>query len=106
MQNLGFSLVVFMLVGAIFTSLDANQFNKGTNMQDYTFDHHTLLNDAPVTVEMSVIWVDEWDGERYAVFNCEAVYFDGVDVSPILTADTITALEMEAEAGHIEDSKF
>lgn len=75
-------------------------------MKDYTFDHHTLLNGTPVIVEMSVSWVHEWDGASYAVFNSKGIYFDGVDVSPILTSDTITALEMEAEAGHIEDSKF
>jgi hypothetical protein len=76
---------------------------KGPAMQDYSFEHETLLNGSPVTVEMSVSWVHEWDGESYAQFALQAVYFDGVDVSPILTADTLSALEMEAESAHTDN---
>jgi hypothetical protein len=76
-------------------------------MQNYTFEHETLLNGTPVTVEMSVTWDKDWDEiDWQASFNIEAVWFDGTNVMPLLTHDTITALEMEAESGHIEDSKY
>lgn len=76
-------------------------------MKDYTFEHDTLLNGAAVTVEMSVTWDYPDDSNSLeATFCLEAVYFDGVDISPVLDQNTLTALEMEAESSHIEDSKY
>lgn len=67
-------------------------------MQDYSFDHQTLLNGACVTVEMHVSFDTQWNGETLASFELVAVYFDGVNVSPILDKNTLIALEMEAES--------
>ena len=67
-------------------------------MQDYSFDHQTLLNGACVTVEMHVSFDTDWDGETHVSFELVAVYFDGVNVSPILDKNTLIALEMEAES--------
>jgi len=67
-------------------------------MRDYSFDHETLLNGACVTVEMRVSSDTDWDGDIHTSFSLVAVYFDGVDVSPILDKQTLIALEMEAES--------
>lgn len=67
-------------------------------MNDYTYDHQTLLNGACVTVEMQVSFDTDWDGDTYTSFQLIAVYFDGVDVSPILDKQTLITLEMEAES--------
>jgi hypothetical protein len=67
-------------------------------MQNYSFDHETLLNGACVTVEMHVSFDTDWEGDTHASFELVAVYFDGVDVSPILDKNTLMALEMEAES--------
>jgi len=67
-------------------------------MQDYSFDYQTLLNGACVTVEMHVSFDTDWDGDTHVSFELVAVYFDGVDVSPILDKSTLIALEMEGES--------
>jgi hypothetical protein len=74
-------------------------------MQNYSFDHETLLNGSPVTVEMRVSFDTDWDGDFWSTFDLIAVYFDGVDVSPILDKQTLTALEMEAESAE-KDTRF
>jgi hypothetical protein len=72
-------------------------------MNDYSYDHETLLNGAHITVEVNVSFDQQWDGETLASFELVAVYFDGVDVSPILDKQALIALEMEAQSA-IEDS--
>ena len=67
-------------------------------MQNYTYEHETLLNGSPVTLEIYVSFDTEWSGETYTSFQLVAVYFDGVDVSPILDKQTLIALEMEGES--------
>jgi hypothetical protein len=67
-------------------------------MQDYSYEHQTLLNGSLVTVEAWVSFDTQWDGETLASFELVGVYFDGVDVSPILDKNTLIALEMEAES--------
>lgn len=73
------------------------------NMRDYSYDHKTLLNGSPVDVEVNVSFDTDWDGDTYTSFQLIAVYFDGVDVSPILDKQTLIALEMEAQSA-IEDT--
>jgi hypothetical protein len=72
-------------------------------MKDYSYDHETLLNGSIVTVEINVSFDQQWNGETLASFELVAVYFDGVDVSPILDKQTLIALEMEAQSA-IEDN--
>lgn len=67
-------------------------------MKDYSYDHETLLNGACVTVEIKVSFDTDWEGETHASFELVAVWFDGVDVSPILDKQTLIALEMEGES--------
>jgi hypothetical protein len=67
-------------------------------MKSHTYDHHTLLNGSPVIVEMEITTTTEWSGDTYTQFSLVAVYFDGVDVSPILDKPTLIALEMEGES--------
>lgn len=67
-------------------------------MKDYSYDHETLLNGACVTVEINVSFTFDIDGDWYTSFDLVAVWFDGVDVSPILDKQTLSALEMEAES--------
>ena len=82
-----------------------NQCNlKEVNMRDYSYDHKTLLNGSPVDVEINVSFDTDWDGDTYTSFQLVAVYFDGVDVSPILDKQTLIALEMEAQSA-IEDNR-
>ena len=71
-------------------------------MKDYLFDHETLLNGSCVTVEMRVSFDTDWDGDIHTSFQLVAVYFDGVDVSPILDKQTLIALEMEAESAETD----
>jgi hypothetical protein len=71
-------------------------------MKDYSFDHQTLLNGAPVIVDMHVSFTFDIDGDWYTSFSLVAVWFDGVDVSPILDKQTLTALEMEAESAETD----
>jgi hypothetical protein len=73
-------------------------------MRDFSYDHETLLNGSLVTVEINVSFDTEWSGETSTSFELVAVYFDGVDVSPILDKQTLTALEMEAQSA-IEDNR-
>ena len=73
-------------------------------MKDYSYDHETLLNGSIVTVEVNVSFETEWDGDTYTSFQLVAVYFDGVDVSPILDKQTLITLEMEAQSA-IEDTR-
>jgi hypothetical protein len=68
------------------------------NMRDYTYEHQTLLNGSPVIVEMEITTTTEWSGDTYTQFSLVAVYFEGVDVSPILDKQTLIALEMEGES--------
>ena len=84
------------------TSTQCN--SKDVNMRDYTYDHKTLLNGSPVDVEVNVSFDTDWDGDTYTSFQLVAVYFDGVDVSPILDKQTLIALEMEAQSA-IEDTR-
>ena len=68
-------------------------------MQDYQHEYSTTLNGAPVTVVIDVSWFqDEEDryGQWQASFSLDSVWFDGVDVLPLLDVNTQTALEMEA----------
>jgi hypothetical protein len=67
-------------------------------MRDFTYEHKTLLNGSPVDVEINVSFETDWEGETLASFELVAVYFDGVDVSPILDKQTLIALEMEGES--------
>ena len=67
-------------------------------MRDYTYEHQTLLNGSPVTLEIYVSFDTDWSGETYTSFQLVAVCFDGVDVSPILDKQTLIALEMEGES--------
>ncbi len=73
-------------------------------MRDFSYDHYTLINGAPVIVDMHVSFDTDWSGETSTSFELVAVYFDGVDVSPILDKQTLIALEMEAQSA-IEDSR-
>jgi hypothetical protein len=73
-------------------------------MKDYSYDHETLLNGACITVEINVSFDTDWSGETSTSFELVAVYFEGVDVSPILDKQTLTALEMEAQSA-IEDNR-
>ena len=73
-------------------------------MRDFSYDHETLLNGSLVTVEINVSFDTDWSGETSTSFELVAVYFDGVDVSPILDKQTLIALEMEAQSA-IEDSR-
>jgi hypothetical protein len=84
-------------------STSTNATLKDVSMRDYTYDHKTLLNGSPVDVEINVSFDTDWDGETLASFELIAVYFDGVDVSPILDKQTLIALEMEAQSA-IEDN--
>ena len=67
-------------------------------MQNFTYEHKTLLNGSPVDVEINVSFDTDWDGDTYTSFQLVAVYFDGVDVMPILDKQTLIALEMEGES--------
>ncbi len=67
-------------------------------MRDFTYEHKTLLNGSPIDVEINVSFTTDWEGETFASFELVAVYFDGVDVSPILDKQTLIALEMEGES--------
>ena len=73
-------------------------------MRDFSYDHETLLNGSLVTVEINVSFDTDWSGETSTSFELVAVYFDGVDVSPILDKQTLVALEMEAQSA-IEDTR-
>ena len=73
-------------------------------MQDFTYDHETLLNGAHVTVEMHVSSDTDWDGDTYTSFELKAVWFDGVDVVPILSKEALIELEMEGQSA-IEDTR-
>jgi hypothetical protein len=73
-------------------------------MRDFSYDHETLLNGSLVTVEINVSFDTDWSGETSTSFELVAVYFDGVDVSPILDKQALVALEMEAQSA-IEDSR-
>lgn len=73
-------------------------------MNDFSYDHQTLLNGACVTVEMLVSTDTDWDGDKTTSFDLVAVWFDGVDVAPILTKATLIELEMEGQSA-IEDTR-
>jgi hypothetical protein len=66
-------------------------------MTDMTeFEYRTLLNGGLVTVVLSIEEFFDEDGEdRIVAFD--GVYFDGVDITPILSSEQINELEMEAE---------
>jgi hypothetical protein len=68
-------------------------------MQDYEHEYTTTLNGGPITVMIYVSWYQD-DEDKYgqwqANFELTNVYFDGVDVLPILDVNTQTMLEMEA----------
>lgn len=73
-------------------------------MNDFSYDHETLLNGSHVTVDMRVSFDTDWDGDTHTSFELVAVWFDGVDVSPILSKQTLIELEMEGQSA-IEDTR-
>ena len=66
------------------------------------FDYKTTLNGGIVTVVLSIEKDHDEDGETTRV-SFDSVWFESVDITPILTAEQINALEMEAEAGFSND---
>ena len=65
------------------------------NMQD-THEYTTTLNGAIVTVELDITIPSYLN-------RLVAVWFDGVDITPVLDKQTITALDMEAERAYSGD---
>lgn len=61
-----------------------------------THEYMTTLNGGVVTVELNLDLPSYMD-------RLHAVYFDGVDVLPILDQNTQTALSMEAESAYFGD---
>lgn len=61
---------------------------------DKTFEVSTLLNGALIDIVMGID--SDWDGDTHIYLW--AVMFEGVDVCPILTRETIDALESEGLA--------
>ena len=64
-------------------------------MQD-THEYTTTLNGAIVTVELDITIPSYLN-------RLVAVWFDGVDITPVLDKQTITALDMEAERAYSGD---
>lgn len=64
-------------------------------MRDFEYDYETLLNGAAVTVVLDV--TTHW-GDEDPTISLKGVYYEGVDIVPVLDVNTVTALEMEAES--------
>lgn len=64
-------------------------------MRDFEYEYDTLLNGAVVTVVLDV--TTHW-GDEDPTISLYGIYFEGTNIVPILDANTITALEMEAES--------
>lgn len=62
------------------------------------FEFQTTLNGGIVTVVLKIEKDFDEDGETTNV-SFDSVWFESVDITPILTTEQINALEMEAEAG-------
>ena len=66
------------------------------------FEFQTTLNGGIVTVVLKIEKDFDEDGETTHV-SFDSVWFESVDITPILTTEQINALEMEAEAGFSND---
>ena len=66
------------------------------------FEFQTTLNGGIVTVVLKIEKDFDEDGETIHV-SFDSVWFESVDITPILTTEQINALEMEAEAGFSND---
>ena len=66
------------------------------------FEFQTTLNGGIVTVVLKIEKDFDEDGETTNV-SFDSVWFESVDITPILTTEQINALEMEAEAGFSND---
>ncbi len=62
------------------------------------YEFFTTLNGAPVTVYLKVVTETDEDGVTTEV-GLESVYFEGADITPVLSKETQIELEMEAETG-------
>jgi hypothetical protein len=62
------------------------------------FEYSTTLNGGVVTVYLKIEEESDEEG-KIVMTTLDAVYYDGTDVTGILSKDQITALEMEAEIG-------
>ena len=62
------------------------------------FEFQTTLNGGIVTVVLKIEKDFDEDGET-TYMSFDSVWFESVDITPILTTEQINALEMEAEAG-------
>ncbi len=71
-------------------------------MQDFKFELETLLNGSPVTVTLDVAY--QW-GDKFPIISLDSVWFDGVDVMPILDEKTLSDLEMQAESALHESGR-
>lgn len=71
-------------------------------MRSFDFDYDTTLNGSPVTVVLAVRYT--W-AEDFPSIYLDSVWFDGANVLPILDANTLNALEMEAESALHESSR-
>jgi hypothetical protein len=68
------------------------------------FEYNTTLNGGAVTVVLDITEIDDEDGIDYKT-SLQAVYHEGGDVTAILSEQTLSELEMEAEAG-LSDYSF
>jgi hypothetical protein len=68
------------------------------------FEYNTTLNGGAVTVVLDITEIDDEDGVDYKT-SLQAVYHEGSDVTAILSEQTLSELEMEAEAG-LSDHSF
>jgi hypothetical protein len=71
-------------------------------MQDFKYELETLLNGSPVTVTLDVTY--QW-GDKFPTISLDSVWFDGVDVMPILDEKTLSDLEMQAESALHESGR-
>jgi hypothetical protein len=68
------------------------------------FEYNTTLNGGVITVVLEIMEIDDEDGIDYKT-ALHAVYHEGCDVTAILSEQTLSELEMEAEAG-LSDYSF
>lgn len=73
---------------------------KKANAKEFCYS--TILESGGVEVYL-IIEIDE-DAEygKSYTSSLDAVYYEGVDVTPILSSGVLNALEMEAEKGFVE----
>jgi hypothetical protein len=67
------------------------------------YEFFTTLNGAPITVYLKVLTETD-EGGTHTELGLESVFFDGTDITPVLSKETQIELEMEAELGFWESA--